>query len=69
MAESGPPAAGSGSVTPGLASIKLPQFWQNTPAAWFRTLDVQFVIRAVTDPVEKYYVVMAALSELVSSAG
>jgi hypothetical protein len=67
MAKSGPPAAGGGGVTLSLASIKLPQFWQNAPAAWFRTVEAQFVIRAVTDPVDKYYVVMAALSELVSS--
>jgi hypothetical protein len=63
MVEGGSPAAASGGVTPGLASIKLPQFWQNALAAWFRTVEAQFMIRAITDPVDKYYVVMAALSE------
>jgi hypothetical protein len=63
MAESGPLTVGGGGVTPCLASIKLPQFWQNAPAAWFRTVEAQIVIRAVTDPIDKYYVMMAALSE------
>jgi hypothetical protein len=62
MAEDGSPAA-TGGVTPGLASIKLPPFWHNAPAAWFRTVEAQFMIRAITNPIDKYYVVMAALSE------
>jgi hypothetical protein len=54
MAERSPPEAAGSGGTPGLMSIKLPQFWQNALAAWFRTVEVQFIIRAVTDPVDKY---------------
>jgi hypothetical protein len=55
----------------GLSSDRLPPFWSNSPAAWFRTIEAQFIVRAITDPVDHYYVVMAALweqqSELVSN--
>jgi hypothetical protein len=61
--QNGPPAAIAVAPSPGLASIRLPPFWPNSLAAWFRTVEAQFVIRAITDPVDRYYVVMAALSE------
>jgi hypothetical protein len=58
-AAAGPPAA----TSHGLAAVKLPPFWPNSPAAWFRTVEAQFVVRGIADPVDRYYVVMAALSE------
>jgi hypothetical protein len=43
--------------------LQLPRFWANSPAAWFRTAEAQFALRIVTDPLEKYYLVLDALSE------
>jgi hypothetical protein len=43
--------------------VRLLRFWSNSPAAWFRTADAQFALRRVTDPLEKYYLVLDALSE------
>jgi hypothetical protein len=56
-------ATAAASPSPGLSSVRLPPFWPNSPAAWFRTVKAQFMVRAITDPVDCYYVVMAALSE------
>jgi hypothetical protein len=47
----------------GLASIKLPLFWPANPANWFRAVEAQFAIRNVTQPIDKYYLVLAALNE------
>jgi hypothetical protein len=43
--------------------VRLPRFWTNSPATWFRTADTQFALRRVSDPLEKYYLVLDALSE------
>jgi hypothetical protein len=56
-------AATAASLSPGLSSVRLPPFWPNSLAAWFRTVEAQFIVRAITDTVDRYYVVMAALSE------
>jgi hypothetical protein len=56
-------AATAASSSPGLSSVRLPPFWPNSPAVWFSTVEAQFIVRAITDPVDCYYVVMAALSE------
>jgi hypothetical protein len=45
------------------AAVRLMPFWSNSPAAWFRAAEAQFVIREVTDPLEKFYVVLTALTE------
>jgi hypothetical protein len=45
------------------SSIRLPPFWSISPAAWFRTAEAHFTLRIVTDPVEKFLVVLMALSE------
>jgi hypothetical protein len=45
------------------SSIRLPPFWSNSPAAWFRTAEAHFTLRGVTDPVEKFLVVLTGLSE------
>jgi hypothetical protein len=57
-----PPAAGA-SAPSGAYNLRLPQFWANSPAAWFRTAEAQFALRRVSDPLEKYYLVLDALSE------
>jgi hypothetical protein len=64
MADDGNAAAATAAApSPGLSSVRLPPFWPNSPAAWFRTVEAQFMVRAISDPVDRYYVVMAALSE------
>jgi hypothetical protein len=50
-------------AAPSAASIRLPPFWSNSPAAWFSTAEAHFTLRGVTDPVEKFLVVLTALSE------
>jgi hypothetical protein len=47
----------------GAFSVRLSRFWMNSPAVWFHTADAQFALRRVTDPLEKYYLVLAALSD------
>jgi hypothetical protein len=42
------------------SSIRLPPFWSNSPAACFRTAEAHFTLRGVTDPVEKFLVVLTA---------
>jgi hypothetical protein len=44
------------------SSIRSP-FWANWPAAWFNTAEAHFTLRGVTDPVEKYLIVLTALGE------
>jgi hypothetical protein len=56
-------SAAAAATSRGAASVKLPQFWASSPAAWFRTADAQFAIRGVTDPLDQYYLVLGALSE------
>jgi hypothetical protein len=45
------------------SSIRLSPFWANSPAAWFQTAEAHFTLRRVTDPIEKYLVVLTALGE------
>jgi hypothetical protein len=45
----------------GIGSVKLPAFWANNPAAWFRSVEAQFVVKNVTDAPDKYYLVLASL--------
>jgi hypothetical protein len=59
--ENPPPAATSRS---NIAAVRLPPFWQASPANWFLQAEAQFAIREITQPVDKYYLVMSALSEL-----
>jgi hypothetical protein len=46
-----------------LSSVKLPPFWPNNPAAWFRSVEAQFVVKGVMAAADKYYLVLAALNE------
>jgi hypothetical protein len=41
----------------------LSPFWANSPAAWFNTAEAHFTLRIVTDPEEKYLIVLTALGE------
>jgi hypothetical protein len=54
-----PPAT----ATCGIVSVALSKFWSGSPANWFQNVEAQFAVLGVTDPVNKYYLVMAALSE------
>jgi hypothetical protein len=56
-----PPAAGALPHAIG-QQIKLPSFWPEDPASWFRLAEGQFALRNVADPVTRYYHVLAALS-------
>jgi hypothetical protein len=47
----------------GATSVKLPTFWAATPAGWFRSVEAQFVVKGITSGVEKYFLVLASLSE------
>jgi hypothetical protein len=61
MANENPPAAAAGRSN--IAAVRLPPFWQASPANWFLQAEAQFAIREVTQPLDKYYLVMSALSE------
>jgi hypothetical protein len=37
----------------GTAAVRLMPFWSNSPATWFRAAEAQFIIRGVTDPLDK----------------
>jgi hypothetical protein len=45
------------------AAVSPPKFWASSPAAWFSTADALFELRGVWDNVEKFYMVLCALSE------
>jgi hypothetical protein len=51
-------------VSRGAASVKLPTFWAATPAGWFRSVEAQFAVKGITSGVDKYFLVLAALSEM-----
>jgi hypothetical protein len=63
MANNDAASAAAADSSRGLASIKLPPFWPANPANWFRAVDAQFAIRNVTQPIDKYYLVLAAFNE------
>jgi hypothetical protein len=56
-----PPADASRS---NIAAVRLPPFWQSSPANWFLQAEGQFAICEIMQPLDKYYLVMSALSEL-----
>jgi hypothetical protein len=62
MAEENPPPAATSRSN--IAAVRLPPFWQASPANWFLQAEAQFAIREITQPLDKYYLVMSALSEL-----
>ncbi len=58
-----PPPPAAGALPPAIGQqIKLPSFWPEDPASWFRLAECQFALRNVADPVTRYYHVLAALS-------
>jgi hypothetical protein len=54
---------GQPAASRGLGSVKLPTFWSTSPAAWFRAVEAQFIIRDVTSHLDRYYLVLGARSE------
>jgi hypothetical protein len=46
-----------------MTSVKLPPFWHRSPASWFRTVEALFILKGIMDNVERYYQVVAALTE------
>jgi hypothetical protein len=46
-----------------ISSVTLPRFWSASPAGWFRSVEAQFMVRNVTSPLDRYYLVLAALNE------
>ena len=42
--------------------VKLPDFWEASPAMWFAQAEAQFALRGITDDSTKYYHVVAALN-------
>jgi hypothetical protein len=58
-----PPAAGAGQAPTHQQLVKLPGFWTEDPVSWFRLAEGQFTLRNVTDPVARYYHVLASLSQ------
>ena len=45
----------------GAASVKLPQFWAESPDSWFGVAEAQFHLRGVTDSLDKFYAVVSCL--------
>ncbi len=45
----------------GAASVKLPQFWIESPDSWFGIAEAQFHTRGVTDSLDKFYAVVSYL--------
>ncbi len=43
------------------ATVKLPDFWQHNPRAWFQHIEAQFQLRGIIQDVTKYFHVVAAL--------
>ena len=41
--------------------VKLPEFWEASPATWFAQAEAQFALRGITDDAIKYYHVVSAL--------
>jgi hypothetical protein len=52
-----------------MTAVKLPPFWHRSPASWFRTVEAVFVIKNINDNVERYYQVVAALTEELADMG
>jgi hypothetical protein len=42
---------------------KLPVFWMTSPAAWFCVVEGQFALNNITDQMQRYYLVINALSK------
>jgi hypothetical protein len=55
-----PEAAASGGH---MTAVKLPPFWHRSPASWFCTVEAMFVLKNINDNMERYYQVVAALTE------
>lgn len=45
------------------AVVKLPEFWQSDPAAWFQHVEALFHLRGITADDSRYFLVVAALDQ------
>ena len=61
------PAVGPLDHPPSASALRLPDFWEAQPAAWFVHAESQFVLRHVADDELKYHHVVAALSPSATS--
>lgn len=52
-----------GSEETNSVSLKLPTFWDNRPAIWFKQAEAQFILRGITVSATKYYHCIAALDQ------
>jgi hypothetical protein len=59
--EQQPPPVPAASALHAIGQIKLPPFWPEDPASWFRLAEGQFTLRNVADPITRYYHLLAAL--------
>lgn len=57
------PAAGQYHI--GRVAVRAPPFWKENPALWFRQLESQFHINAITSSETKYHIAVAALDTAV----
>ena len=48
-------------------TIKIPEFWESSAAAWFSTVEAQFTIRKIDDDETRYCYVVAHLGNSVAS--
>jgi hypothetical protein len=63
MAEPGAAAQQVQGAARGIASVKLSPFWAASPANWFLQAEAQFAVRDNMNPIDRHYLVMAALTE------
>ena len=48
-------------------AIKLPAFWHDKPATWFTVAEAQFALQGITADATRYYHIVAALDQQVTS--
>jgi hypothetical protein len=54
-------AAATAATASNVSAVKLPPFWPNSSANWFRSVEAMFVLKRITDPLDKYYLVLTSL--------
>lgn len=54
-------------MTANAVSLKLPEFWESSPSAWFAQTEAQFALRQITADETQYYYVVSALGSSTAS--
>lgn len=49
------------------AALKLPEFWESAPEAWFVQVEAQFGLRSITDDEKRFWHVVTALNSRTAS--